>query len=121
MQLGYVVLYVNDPEASLAFWSEKVGMHEKDRKQAGGFEIVKVGFVDQSFSFELVPLELMKDNPDGLDLATPSIAFHDVDLAATRERLVAAGVQTTEVGEHSGVTAFAFSDNEGRWFAVTGA
>ena len=37
---------------------------------------MKVGFDNQDFSFELVPLELMKDNPDGLDLATPSIAFH---------------------------------------------
>ena len=121
MQLGYVVLYVTDPRACLKFWTENVGMVEKDRKQAGGFEIVKVGFVDQSFSFELVPLGLMKDNPDGLDLATPSIAFHDVDLAARRERLIEAGVQASDITDHGGFTAFAFSDNEGRWFAVTAA
>ena len=64
-------------------------------------------------------LPILKENPDGLDLATPSIAFHVEDLTASRERLVAAGVTATEIGEHSGVTAFAFSDNEGRWFAVT--
>ena len=94
-------------------------MVEKDRKSAGDFEIVKVGFANQDFSFELVPLELMKNNPDGLDLATPSIAFHVDDLPSTREKLVAAGVQASEVGEHSGIKSFAFSDNEGRWFAVT--
>ena len=33
-------------------------------------------------AFELVPLELMKDNPDGLDLATPSIALKVDDLEA---------------------------------------
>ena len=119
MQLGYVVLYVDDPKACLDFWTTKVGMVEKDRKQAGEFEIVKVGFADQGFSFELVPLALMANNPDGLDLATPSIAFHSADLAATREKLISAGVQASEVGNHSGVEAFAFSDNEGRWFAVT--
>ena len=119
MHLGYVVLYVKDPAACLAFWTEKVGMVEKDRKHAGGFDIVKVGFTDQRFNFELVPLDLMKDNPAGLDLATPSIAFHDGDLANMRERLISAGVQSSEVGEHSGVISFAFSDNEGRWFAVT--
>jgi lactoylglutathione lyase len=121
MRVGYVVLYVNDAAECLKFWTEKVGMVEKGSKPAGEFSIVKVGFANQDFSFELVPLALMKDNPSGLDLATPSIAFHVDDLPATREKLVAAGVQATEVGDFGGITTFAFSDNEGRWFAVTGA
>lgn len=29
------------------------------------------------------------------------------------------GVQATDVGEHHGTRSFAFSDPEGRWFAVT--
>jgi catechol 2,3-dioxygenase-like lactoylglutathione lyase family enzyme len=119
MQVGYVVLYVNDPRACLNFWTTQVGMVEKSRKQAGDLDIVKVGFVDQDFAFELVPLDLMKENPAGLDLATPSIAFYVSDLAATRDTLVANGVQATEVGQHSGVESFAFCDNESRWFAVT--
>ena len=71
MKVGYVVLYVDDPEVCRRFWVEQVGMVEKRRQEAGGFVIAQVGFADQSFAFELVPLELMKDNPDGLDLATP--------------------------------------------------
>ncbi|MDE2386834.1 MAG: VOC family protein [Actinomycetales bacterium] len=118
MRVGYVVLYVNDADACKAFWTEKVGMVEKGRKQAGEFAIVQIGFADQSFSLELVPLALMADNPHGLDLATPSMAFHVDDLAATREKLIAAGVQATEIGDQGGIDAFAFSDNEGRWFAV---
>lgn len=121
MKFGYVVLYVHDADACLRFWTEKVGMVEKGRTQAGAFPIVKVGFPDQDFDFELVPLELMKDNPDGLDLATPSIAFRVDDLEAAHSSLVAKEVQATEVGEHSGVPSFAFADNENRWFAVTRA
>ena len=120
MKVGYVVLYVNDPAACLRFWTEQVGMIEKGRVAAGEFPIVKVGFSDQDFSFELVPLELMKDNPDGLDLATPSIAFRVPDLDVARASLVAKGVPATEVGQHSGIASFAFPDNEGRWFAVIG-
>ncbi|MFM7687580.1 MAG: VOC family protein [Actinomycetota bacterium] len=119
MHVRYVVLYVNDPAACLQFWTEQVGMVEKDRQQAGPFSIVKVGFADQGFAFELVPLELMKENPAGLDLATPSIAFGVENLATARAALVAKGVQATEVGEHGGVPSFAFCDNENRWFAVT--
>ena len=118
MQLNYVVLYVTDPEACLEFWTTKVGMVAKDSKQAGDFNIVKVGFADQDFSFELVPLALMVNNPNNLDLATPSIAFRESNLEAARERLVSAGVQASEIGNHGGVNSFAFSDNEARWFAV---
>jgi lactoylglutathione lyase len=119
MKVGYVVLYVENAEACLHFWTDRVGMVEKGRKQAGIHSIVKVGFSGQNFAFELVPLELMKDNPSGLDLATPSIAFHVENLEAARLALVDKGVQATDVANHSGVPSFAFPDNEGRWFAVT--
>jgi lactoylglutathione lyase len=118
MQVAYVVLYVNDPEVCRRFWVEQIGMVEKRRDVAGSFTIVRVGFADQPFAFELVPLELMKDGPDGLDLATPSIAFQVDDLEATHAALVGRGVQATDVGEHHGTRSFAFSDPEGRWFAV---
>ena len=119
MKVGYVVLYVNDAEACRRFWVEQVGMVEKRRDKVGAFTIAQVGFADQPFAIELVPLEMMKDNPDGLDLATPSICFHVDDLEAARETLVERGVQATELGEHRGTRNFAFSDPEGRWFAVT--
>lgn len=121
MRVGYVVLYVKDAEACRDFWVNKIGMIEKSRTAAGTFSVIKVGFEDQPFALELVPLELMKDNPDGLDLATPSMAFHVEDLVAKNKQLAEAGVQVSEPGEHSGVRSFAFSDNEGRWFAVTQA
>ena len=119
MKVGYVVLYVNDADVCRRFWIEQIGMVEKRRSDVGGVTIAQVGFADQDFAFELVPLELMKDNPDGLDLATPSIAFRVDDLEAARTELIGRGVEATEVGEHSGTPSFAFSDPEGRWFAVT--
>lgn len=118
MKVGYVVLYVKDADACATFWTDKVGMVEKSRVQAGESAVVKVGFADQDFDFELVPLALMQNNPDGLDLATPSIAFRVTDLDATRAQLVAKGVQATEVGQRPGISSFAFCDNEDRWFAV---
>ncbi|MFM8998868.1 MAG: VOC family protein [Actinomycetota bacterium] len=119
MRVGYVVLYVNDAEACRAFWIDRVGMVEKARKEAGPFIIVRVGFADQPFAFELVPLEMMRDNPFNLDLATPSICFHVDDLAGMRATLVARGVEATEIDDHHGTESFSFPDPEGRWFAVT--
>ena len=119
MRVGYVVLYVNDVEDCRAFWVDQIGMVEKRRTEAGEFTIVQVGFADQAFAFELVPLELMKDNPDDLNLATPSIAFRVDDLQAAHASVVGRGVQATDVGEHAGTPSFAFADPEGHWFAVT--
>ena len=121
MKVGYVVLYVDDAEACRRFWVEQVGMAEKRRNEADGFTITQVGFADQPFAFELVPRAMMQDNPDGLDLATPSICFYVDDLEAARETLLGRGVQATEVGDHAGTRSFAFADPEERWFAVTGA
>jgi lactoylglutathione lyase len=118
MKFGYVVLYVNSVDSSLEFWIERVGMVEKGRNQVGPFSIVKVGYADQEFAFELVPLELMKDNPDNLDLATPSIAFYVSNLNEVREGLMAKEVEVSEIANHSGISTFGFSDNESHWFAV---
>lgn len=118
MKIGYVVLYITDPEASFQFWTEKIGMVEQVRKQAGPYSIVQVGFNDQDVSFELVPLELMKNNPDNLDLTTPSIAFSVSNLNETRAKLADNGVQVTEIVDHGGISTFAFIDNEDRGFAV---
>jgi lactoylglutathione lyase len=118
MRVGYVVLYVNDVEACRRFWLDQVGMVEKRRSDAGGSAIVQVGFADQPFAFELVPLALMADNPDNLDLATPSIGFQVDDLAAAHAELAGRGVEATDIGDHGGTPSFAFSDPEGHWFAV---
>ncbi|MFZ9889160.1 MAG: VOC family protein [Myxococcota bacterium] len=120
MRVGYVVLYVEDTNRCRKFWVEQVGMVEKRRTDVGGLSVIQVGFAEQAFAFELVPLELMKENPDGLDLATPSICFHTDDLALTRTELLRNGVQASEVTEHLGMRNFAFADPEGKWFAVTG-
>ena len=119
MRVGWVVLYVNDTEACLRFWVEQVGMVEKRRDVIDTFTIARVGFANQPFDFELVPLEMMRDNPDGLDLATPSIGFQVDDLEAAHAALLSRGVQVTDVGDHQGTASFAFSDPEGRWFAAT--
>lgn len=118
VKVSYVVLYVDDARRCRRFWTEAIGMVEKVVNTAGGYEIARVGFADQPFAFELVPLGLMAENPEGLDLATPSLCFDVDDVQATHKDLTAKGVQVTEVSQHHGMITFAFADPEDRWFAV---
>ena len=118
MQVGYVVLYVKEPDACLDFWVNKVGMELRESTEVFDISINKIGFSGQQFSFELVPLKLMENNPDKLDLATPSICFYVDDVNAENSRLKAAGIAVTDITNRGGKDSFAFSDNESRWFAV---
>lgn len=43
-------------------------MVEKGRNEVDSFSIVRVGFPDQDFALELVPLGLMGNNSDGHNL-----------------------------------------------------
>ena len=118
MRLGYVVLYVNDPDSCRDFWTTQVGMEIQSSMNFGNVQVVRVGFSGRETSIELVPLEIMKDNPDALDLATPSLCFYVENLESEHQRLQANGVQVAEISGEYGQPSFAFSDNEGRWFAV---
>lgn len=119
MRLGYVVLYVNDVESCSDFWTHKVGMEIQSTAAVNDFQVVRVGFQGRETSIELVPLELMKDNPDGLDLATPSMCFYVQDIESEHQRLQRNGVQVSEISVFFDQSNFAFSDNENRWFAVS--
>ena len=118
MRVGYVVLYVKDSFACQKFWVDQVGMQLQETTTVGENTIYKVGFSNQQFSFELVPLDLMKENPHGLDLATPSICFYVSDVPTQHQILNSKSVKTTDVAKLGDKDNFAFCDNEDRWFAV---
>jgi lactoylglutathione lyase len=118
MQIGYVVLYVTDSDACLDFWINRVGMELRETTKVMDESIHKVGFSDSNFAFELVPLKLMENNPEKLDLATPSICFYVNDINDEHLRLKGSGITVSEISTRGDKQSFAFSDNEARWFAV---
>lgn len=118
MKLGYVVLYVENTDKSVQFWTTQIGMSVQSVIELGEHSVVSLSQSPVDVALQLVPLEMMKGNPDNLDLATPSVCFYVNNLDAERERLIANGVEVSEIMQHGDVATFGFSDNEGRWFAV---
>ena len=118
MKLGYVVLYVENVDSSQTFWVDSIGAKVLRVNQVGDFSIVKLSLPGAGAEIELVPKDLMKDNPDQLDLATPSLCFYTADVEQERTRLEQKGVTVAPIRDHFGTQTFAFSDNENRWFAV---
>ena len=118
MQLGYVVIYVNDLERCHQFWTDQVGMVTKRTSETDGFSILQIGFADQDVAIELVPNAFMEKAGHGAVTVAPSMCFHVNAIETEHQRLTAAGVVVSPIGDHFGTTTFAFSDPEGRWFAV---
>ena len=118
MQLGYVVIYVNDLLRCHQFWTDQVGMVTLRAKTIEPFTIPQVSFPGHSTAIELVPNALMEQAGHSVVPATPSMCFYTADLHAEHQRLTEANVDVTEISDHFSTLTFAFSDPEGRWFAM---
>ena len=101
------------------FYCNVLGFHVTNRGVVGDDEEIVFISQDPDEHHQIVLVGGVENAPQFM--FADHLAFRVDDLAATRAALVAKGVATTELGEHSGIESFAFPDNEGRWFAVIGA
>ncbi len=120
VEIGYVVLYVNDTNAIANFWQQAFDFEIKNEVEAGTEKVITVGAKGGQTNFELVPLSLMADNPYNLNLGIPSICLYADDLQAEHNRLKEIGIEVSEIADHGGRNAFTVFDSEKNAFAVVG-
>ncbi len=116
--IGFVVLYLNDTIKGAEFWTTMFGFEVKKEVDANGHKVITVGAKDGQTNFELVPLALMANNPDNLNLATPSIGLLTDDLSTEHGRLKQLGADVFEISNHGGIESFAVLDYEQNAFAI---
>lgn len=108
--IGYIVLYVPDSNLASKFWIDTFGFEIKKQATFNGHKVITVGALNSQTNFELVPLELMADNPDNLNLAHPSICLTTADLNLEHQRLSKLGIKTSEILKHGETNTFAVFD-----------
>ncbi len=118
MKFNYLVLYLNDTKAAAKFWMDNFNYVIKETIDAGGFDILTIGSEDSDANFQLVPLKLMENNPNNLNLETPSICFYTDDLEKTHKKLQSQSVKVSDIMNHGGMNTFAFFDLENNAFAM---
>lgn len=114
------MLYVQDTEATMAFWTEKLGfvlLETNDYGQAISYEIAPSA--TSATKFGIHNKDWVAQNSPGLALEFPSLLFETDDLEAEYQRLTASGVTTNPISEYQGMVHFTFADNEGHFIAVT--
>ncbi|MEH7225602.1 VOC family protein [Bacillus sp. JJ1566] len=119
-QVGQIMLYVNNQDEAVNFWTEKFGftvVAEEDNGQMRWIEIApKTG---AETSIILHNKEFVEKMSPGLNLGTPSLMFFTEDLDQLYSDLKNKNVTVGEIVNMPSGKVFNFADNEENYFAVT--
>lgn len=120
-RVGQIMLYVNNQEESLKFWTEKLGFTVvSDQNNGQGMRWIEIAPSDQAeTSIVLHDKTLIAQMQPEMNLGTPSLMFYSNDLeqlyASFKEKQITVGELVTMPGGR----VFNFADAEGNYFAIT--
>lgn len=114
------MLYVNNQEESVKFWTEKAGftvLLEQDNGAMKWFVIAPSK--DAQTSIVLHNKEVVAKFSPELNLETPSLMFFTKDLDQLYKDFQDKNITVGEIVDIPGSRVFNFADNEDNYFAVT--
>lgn len=113
------MLYVNDTEAAMTFWTEKMGFVITDQADSEGFKSFEVApSLDSATKFGIHNKDMVAQANPGMNVGFPSLLFEADDLEAEYKIFTENGVATNPIMEYQGMVHFTFQDNEGNYIAV---
>jgi len=119
--VGQIMLYVNNQDEAVTFWTEKLGFRviaEEDNGQ--GFRWIEVAPDGAATSIVLHNKEFVAKMEPDMNLGTPSLMFFTHDLNQLHTDLTNKNVNVGEiVSLPNNSRVFNFSDDEDNYFAVT--
>jgi len=119
-QIGQVMLYVNDQDQAVQFWTEKVGFIVVSEDNNGhGMKWIEIAPAQGAqTSFVLHNKQLIAEMQPELNLGTPSIMLFSDNLDALYEDFKNKGITVGDVVTMPGARVFNFADDENNYFAV---
>ncbi len=119
-KIGQIMLYVNNQDEALKFWTDKVGfsvVSEEDNGQGlRWFEIAPTK--EAETSFVLHNKELIAKMQPELNLHTPSIMFYSENLEKLYKDFSDKNIKVGEIVTMPFGRVFNFADNEDNYFAI---
>lgn len=118
-QIGQVMLYVNDQDAAVQFWTEKVGFVVIAEQAEAGMRWIEIAPTKEAqTTFVLHNKELIAKMQPELNLATPSIMFYATNVDVMYEDFKAKGITVGDLVTMPIGKVFNFADNENNYFAL---
>ncbi|MGR3764535.1 VOC family protein [Rossellomorea sp. NS-SX7] len=119
-KVGQIMLYVNNQEEAVDFWTEKVGFSVISQEDNGqGMKWIEIAPTKEAeTSIILHNKELVAKMSPGLNLGTPSLMFFTEDLDSFFNHLSSKEITVGEIVEMPSGRVFNFADGEENYFAV---
>ncbi|QSF47884.1 VOC family protein [Paenibacillus tianjinensis] len=119
-QIGQVMLYVNDQDQALRFWTEKAGFIKVSENDNGqGIRWIEIAPAQgASTTFVLHNKQLIAEMQPELNLGTPSILLYSDDLDGLYQDFQKKGITVGDLVNMPGGRVFNFADDENNYFAV---
>lgn len=119
-QVGQIMLYVNNQDESVQFWTEIVGFQIVAEENNGqGFRWIEISPTKEGgTSIVLHDKALIAKMQPELNLHTPSLMFFSNNLNQLYKDLSEKNVTVGQIIDLPAGRAFNFADNENNYFAV---
>lgn len=119
-KVGQIMLYVNNQDDAVNFWTEKAGfsvISEEDNGQ--GMRWIEIAPTKGAeTSIILHNKEFVAKMSPGLNLGTPSLMFFSENLDKLYDYLSSKNIKVGEIVNMPSGRVFNFADNEENYFAV---
>ncbi|HSJ38614.1 MAG TPA: VOC family protein [Planococcus sp. (in: firmicutes)] len=120
-KLGQVMVYVEDQDKAVKFWTEKAGftvIADEGSKDQGMRWIEIAPSKDAATTIVLHDKEVVSKMSPELELGTPSLMFYTDSVDQLYADFKEKGVMTGELVDMGTGRSFNFADDEGNYFAV---
>lgn len=118
-KVGQIMLYVNDQDKALQFWTEKAGFHVVSEVNGEGMRWIEIAPEEGAeTTIILHDKEFIAKMSPELNLGTPSLMFFTKDLDGLYADLASKQVKLGELATIPGGRVFNFADDENNYFAV---
>jgi lactoylglutathione lyase len=118
-KIGQIMLYVNNQDESLKFWTEKAGfslVSEENNEHMRWIEIAPTK--EAATSIVLHNKEFIAKMQPELNLNTPSLLFFSENLDQLYKDFSDKNITVGELVNMPSGRVFNFADNEGNYFAI---
>lgn len=118
-QIGQVMLYVNDQDAAVKFWTEKIGFIVVTEQEEAGMRWIEIApSKEAQTSFVLHNKEVIAKMQPELNLETPSIMFYADNLTEMYQDFQTKGIKVGDLVMMPIGRVFNFADHENNYFAL---
>ncbi len=118
-KVGQIMLYVNNQDQAVNFWTEKLGFRVVSEEKNGEMRWIEIAPAQGAeTSIVLHNKELVAKMSPGMNLGTPSLLFFSENIEELRNDLMNKNVKVGDIVTMPSGRVFNFADDEENYFAI---